>query len=1642
MVLRAGLPARNRRRLSPSPGNPSGHFHQSKRRTTVKGEKQKHYLTSSVSSSPKRELIETSVDDDIHEKERTEFENNYFSVVSRCQTYLENHEQFQTSSAMSSHIENKVTLNSGLKSPQVKLPTITLPSFDGNFEQWLFFKDTFQSLIHTDNTIPDINKFHYLRLSLKGQALDLLTSLEISSNNYAVAWNLLVERYENKPLLIKNHIKALFEIKSALKEGHKELRTILDGMNRHLRALEVLGLPVDSWDVIITYLFSLKLDPVTRREWESEYAKHDIVTKQMFANFLAEKCRILETINSIPQPLCNANQHNTSKANKQHIKTLFSTHVPICSFCNKNHTIYNCKNFIDLNPYLRLQEAKKHKLCINCLRDNHKTEQCRSSPCRKCQVKHNTLLHFSFNHNDTNQNRMPANSNAPLNCNVATSSEIPKISENNQTCLFSGNCMSNRVLLSTALVDIADNQGRIHSCRILLDSGSESSFISESFCKKLNLKTQPINCTVTGINQKATNILKHTKVKLQARQVPFNIGIKCLVLPKIANQIPSFLLDVSHIKIPPNLILADPSYNVPGSIDILIGADYFWDLLMLGQIKLGKHMPTLQKTQFGWIVSGMSLPPYVDNESNSVMCNLSTLQHLENQVSRFWEIEEVQNVKNLSPDETFCEQLFQETTQQTLDGRFIVQLPLKRPASSLGDSREAAIKLLLNLEQRLNKNPDLKRQYFDFLNEYISLGHMTQIDVSSLSHQTCYYLPHHCVIKDSSTTTKLRVVFNASSLTTSGLSLNDILRVGPTVQQDLFSIVLRARKHNIMITADIAKMYRQVLVSENQRSMQLILWRSDTNTDIQTFQLKTLTYGTAPAAFLSTRCLKEISIRCKQSDPNISQIIENDFYIDDLCSGCTSKEEAFFIINRISDILASFGFPLRKFMSNNADIISSLDSTQTKDTIFRFGEPNENKTLGLLWNSESDFLQYFIKTFDQSNPTKRKILSCVSQIFDPLGLLQPVIIIAKTIIQKLWQCKISWDESIPLDLHTTWLKFQNNLQEINNIRIPRHVLPEKFIKVQLHGFSDASQMAYGACIYIVSTDINNKIHSHLLCSKTRVAPLKVVTIPRLELCAALLLSELMHKVKNALALNIDQCFYWSDSTIALSWIRSNPQHWKIFVANRVNQIQSLTDSNLWNYVNTHENPADLLSRGLDPKNLISNTLWWHGPHWLVSSEEEWPTKSLEISNIIDDSERRIEKPISFMATASSFDLLERFSTLTKLQRVTAYCYRFFKNCREPCKGKCKIGHLEIVELKLALSPQLLLASVRDRFWPTSGRNLAKQVVKQCARCFRFNATSASHIMGNLPDFRVTQNRPFYNVGVDYCGPFLIKDRSTRNYKTSKAWLCLFVCLSVKAIHLELVSSLSTEAFIATLRRFFSRRGISANIYSDHGSNFVGAKNEISKFLFKNQNALKSEFSQENIQFHFIPPHSPHFGGIWEAGVKSSKYHIKRVLNQTPLTFEEFSTVLTQIEACLNSRPLYPYSEDPNDPQPITPGHFLIGQRLTALPSHDYLDIKDNGLTKLQRLQKIVQGFWKRWSKEFISELQQRSKWKTNCKDLLKPGVVVLIKEDGVPPLKWKLGLVQAVHPGSDGVVRTATIKTASTVIKRPAVKLCVLPRCE
>lgn len=274
---------------------------------------------------------------------------------------------------------------------------------------------------------------------------------------------------------------------------------------------------------------------------------------------------------------------------------------------------------------------------------------------------------------------------------------------------------------------------------------------------------------------------------------------------------------------------------------------------------------------------------------------------------------------------------------------------------------------------------------------------------------------------------------------------------------------------------------------------------------------------------------------------------------------------------------------------------------------------------------------------------------------------------------------------------------------------------------------------------------------------------------------------------------------------------------------------------------------------------------------------------------------------------------------------------------------------------------------------------------------------------------------------------------------------MFICFSTKAIHLELASDLTTQSFLNCLKRFISRRGQIQNIYSDNATNFCGANNELrelssllNKQNFKD-NVIDHIATEYNIQWHFIPPRSPHFGGIWERGIRSVKYHIKRVIGQNLLTYEEFYTLLTTVEACLNSRPISPLSQDPNDLLPLTPNHFLIGEPPTAIAEPDYSHLKENRLSRYQLIEQMRQHFWRRWYKEYLISLHQLPKWQRCTRPNLEAGTMVLIKEDNLPPLCWKLGRILETFPGRDGVVRVVNVKTASGVVKRHANKLCVLP---
>lgn len=1583
-----------------------------------------------------------------------------------------------------------------------RLPVIKIPNFDGAYFKWMEFKETFTALIHENHKIKDIYKFYYLNSYLEGDAARVLTNLEVTDRNYTEAWKLLCERYDNKRQLINNHLKSLFNLE-CIRDSEKALRYTIDHITKNLRALSSLGLPTDQWDVLIIYMVTAKLESNTYFKWE-EHRNNlpDIIQLDDFFKFLKNRADVLETYHkSKSDRTAKASSFNVNQQRQPSKVTLMTSAEDIksnsiqCVYCKGSHRIFDCISFKAKSVNDRKSFVDNLKLCSSCLRSGHATGRCRlPGSCRYCKKRHNTLLHT-----EDESNSRPSQGKAIVMA-AHTSPEV---------------------LLCTALVTLSNPDTKQSlSVRAVLDCGSQSSFITEAVKSKLKLPIQPSDINIVGIGDSfIKQSTERCSLQLSSKNTtPFSVTMSCLVLPSICGKVPKYPCNILHVDLS-NFNLADPKFNEPAAIDLLIGADLFWDLIGSDQHSLGDKQPILRSSKLGWLIAGPMLIDCLQPQKvKSIICNFaqqepSSLADIHHLMSQFWELEKIPQKQLLSEEEQLSERHFVDNTIRLANGRFCVALPLKSDPDCLGESHYLAKKRFFNLEQRFRRQPELKSQYRDFIKEYEALGHLSVSSVAKPS--ISYFLPHHPVIREQSESTKLRVVFDASARSSSGFSVNHLQMVGPTIQDSLFNILIRYKQFKYVLTGDVEKLFRQILMRESDRDLQLILWRDNEDEPLRTLQLNTVTYGFASATFLSTRCIWQLGEEC--GDSKIKTIIQNDFYCDDLLTGSNSVKELLEIKHSICAALAKGCLNLRKFRSNCPDILEAESNNMEKDYLLI---SNSTSTLGVGWYPSTDEFHFPILYTAPKVLTKRSMLSSTFQIFDPLGLLSHVTIKPKILIQRLWSLKIGWDEPVPQDIKISWLKFTDNLHHLSSLRSPRNVLIDNPISVEIHCFCDASQLAYGACVYIRSVNNSDQTQVSLLCAKSRVAPIKATTIPRLELCAALLGAELTASVTQALRCTINRHVYWTDSSIVLCWLRSSNQL-KTFVANRVATILELTKQSDWYHVPTGLNPSDHASRGLDPQ-LGNCPLWWNGPPYLLKGEDNWPAPP---SLLVED----VKTVPVLVAQASPtgigdevFDIC-KYSSFSKAQRIIAFILRFYFNLRNPNQrllGPLSVSELEsslIILIKisqneffhneisllksnknlnvksslLSLSPfldsneilrvggridastlysydkrhpillnakhylarllfefehkrllhagpQLILASVRERYWTIGGRNLARRVARECLKCRRLKGATLTNIMGNLPTDRIEPDFPFITVGTDFAGPFLITDRKGRGCKITKCYLCIFVCFRYKCVHLEPVSDLSKDAYILALNRFIARRGIPKTINSDNASNYVSASKEIKNFFKDNEGAFIDFAARRGIKFHFSPAYAPHFGGLWEAGVKSAKFHLKRVLKDTHLTFEELASLFAQIEAILNSRPLCPLSPSPNDFIPLTPGHFLIGRSLMGIPTPSLLEHNTCRLDRFRRLEQMRQHFWKRWASEYVAELQQRTKWRTRCKDLQLDDMV-LIKEDGTPPMSWRLGRVSKLFPGSDGVPRVAEVRTARGLVRRAITKLCLLP---
>lgn len=1613
----------------------------------------------------------------------------------------------QAASASNANVAPPATLSSP-NSNVARLPKLSIPIFDGvSLSEWNSFYALYESLVHKNGSLSDVQKFQYLRSLLKGNALKLIENIHLSEPNYNVAYDLLTKRYQNKRLLATHYIKQIEDFKPIPNASPANLQKFLSVFKSNFDALKALSLP-DTTDFVMFHNALSHLDHESRQLFETENSNVEIPSFDELIKFVEGRLKI--------NTLCDADKFKTSSSNSvikrpnpKNVGNSFlgtceakSNFAYSCPFCNDAHKPQECSKLLKGNINDRYALVRAHNRCLACL-GKHYVKNCSSkASCKECHsAYHHTLLH--------RPKAEPQSADAP----AGTSSVVNEPTVDVQSTTNALSCSSSShglsVLLGTVQAFVTDFHGVLQPVRIVVDTGSQISCITDACANRLGLKRMKSNMTISGIsNVPSSKPLGTVSFEIFSNTFPQRkVAAKAVVLNKIAGKLPMMTLDSKHFAQFSKFPLADPLFFESRDVDILLGSDLYCDILTNEPHVPGK--PCGLPTIFGMVVLGeiSSL-----NGSNAATSLLSCVDSFN--LQKFWEIEEV-SVKHVKdPLDVLCEKQFLSTTSRNSEGRFVVSLPWKDDAPPLGNNRMTAMNRFINLEKRLANKPDLKRQYSDFLYEYEQLGHMQPATI-----QSSYVIPHHFVLKESSTTA-LRVVFDGSAKDDTGVSLNERLLKGEKLQKNIGDIIFGFRLFKIALTCDIRKMYRQILVHPDDRKFQHIFWRDSPDKPIVEYELNTVTYGLTSSPFQSQRSLMMLVEQDGSPYKLASRALSKQTFVDDIVGGADSEAEALQLYAELTELLGKAGFFPRKWCCSSNNVLLNIPAEHCEVPLsLREQDDVTTKVLGLQYNSKNDCFSY---SFNEVTlpPTKRVVLSQIARVYDPLGWLGPVVFWAKYFIQALWRAELGWDDPLPSDLLLKWNEFANELHLLQELQIPR-LVPARDSNTHVVGFCDASTRGYSAIIYFVCIS-NTNVSTHLLACKSRIAPLRTISLPRLELCAALLLCRLYASLKPLLeSVQVQSLRFFSDSTIVLSWIHMSPHLLSTFVSHRITEIGEHVSPSVWGKVYTKINPADLPSRGMLPSEFMASSLWWNGPEFLMMPPEDWPPSFQEIESV--DSLPEVKNVMLVQSSTDVIsDLIARCSTLPRLLRVTAYVLRFISNVRKPRQDRSS-GHLTVMEIRRALlccvkivqqkhfaaefkllsqgkccsrtlqpltpfvdgdgflrvggrlqnsdlnyatkhpvllprkdpltqlicndlhvnslhaGPGTMQALLQKNFWVLGARNLLRQTVFKCAKCYKFKAQPVQPKMADLPPSRFSNLRCFLNTGLDFCGPFNVKSSKRRNAPTSKAYVCIFVCMSVKAVHIELVSDLTTPAFLACLDRFVARRGLCLSLYSDNGTNFVGASREIRNFIANNDAAIHHHLLQKQISWKFNCPSASNFGGLFEAAVKSCKFHLSRVVGAHSLTYEEMTTVLVRIESILNSRPLCPLSSDPNDGNDfLSPGHFLIGAPLMAVPEPNVENVPENRLTRWELLHQMLQCFWRRWKNEYLSTLMKRTKWHSSSGSFQVGDTALLSKLDSTP-LNWPLGRITELFTGHDGVTRVARIKIGSSTYVRPLNKLVKFP---
>ena len=821
--------------------------------------------------------------------------------------------------------------------------------------------------------------------------------------------------------------------------------------------------------------------------------------------------------------------------------------------------------------------------------------------------------------------------------------------------------------------------------RVLLDTGSQRSYIRKEITESLDLRGPAEVLSISTLGGNTTQYKKMQRVKCSIRRLDSNsndacIEIEALAIDKICAPLQPVHLDPSKYQHLKGLTFADGYQRNAEQVDILIGADFYYSIIE-GSVRrsTSRNAPIAVKSRLGWILCGK-----IGSQQPGMTATMfSTVQEdVSKTLKCFWELESIGilNEKSLpmKDDEIYALKQFKEGL--SFDGeRYEVHIPWKKDHPVLKNNYNQAVRRLISVENRLKRHNTKAEDYKRAISQYVKEGFAEEItsDGNCKQSEKIRYLPHHAVYREDKSTTKTRIVFDASASEGDEASLNDCILQGPALQPNLVSVLIRFRMHHVALVADVKKMFLQIKIADEDKDSHRYIWRDmQTNEEPKVFRMKTVTFGVNCSPFLAIATVQSHAENLKRQFPVAAAEVIDNMYVDDCLTGAENVEKATELHDSLFSMMKSGGFHLTKWASNSEEVLKNIDPKERAPSLtVEFDKRETLKALGMSWETQKDQFYFDVaeKISEGKDPeTKRSLLSIASKIFDPMGLLSPYILRAKILFQELWSRGLQWDQRLPEDILSQWKRWKEESKQIPNIKVPRcFVTDQNEIKsIELHGFGDASPKAYGAAVYLRITDIKGKIHTSLVMSKSRVAPLKIVTLPRLELLAAVINTRLTHFVADSFKRDISRVVLWSDSTVALHWLKRPPTNWKPFVANRVSEIQSTWSPEHWRHCPGNDNPADLLTRGIGSKDLIGNAKWFKGPSWLDQPSDEWP-KMRETKSDNEDAQQELKNTAQSLPVIESCTVIDpkRYSSWRKLVRITAIVFRAIQRFRSLKQAK-------------------------------------------------------------------------------------------------------------------------------------------------------------------------------------------------------------------------------------------------------------------------------------------------------------------------------------------------------------------------------------